>query len=109
QLTSVFQNLLANALKYRRDDVRPEVKVQVAEMGAEWRFSITDNGIGIDPAYQQQIFELFKRLHTRDRYTGSGIGLAVCQRVVERHGGSIWVESIPGQGACFHFILPKVG
>lgn len=109
QLTSVFQNLLANALKYRRDDVRPEVKVTVAEMGAAWRFSVADNGIGIDPAYQQQIFELFKRLHTRDRFTGSGIGLAVCQRVVERHGGSIWVDSIPGQGACFHFTLPKVG
>lgn len=109
QLTSVFQNLLANALKYRRDDVRPEVKVTVSDMGGIWRFSIADNGIGIDPAYQQQIFELFKRLHSRDRYTGSGIGLAVCQRVVERHGGAIWVDSIPGQGACFHFTLPKMG
>lgn len=109
QLASVFQNLLANALKYRRDDVRPEVKVAVSDMGGLWRFSIADNGIGIDPAYQQQIFELFKRLHSRDRYTGSGIGLAVCQRVVERHGGAIWVESIPGQGACFHFTLPKMG
>lgn len=108
QLTSVFQNLLANALKYRRDDVRPEVKVTVADMGGVWRFSIADNGIGIDPAYQQQVFELFKRLHARDRYSGSGIGLAVCQRVVERHGGSIWIDSIPGQGACFHFTLPKI-
>ncbi len=109
QLTSVFQNLLANALKYRRDDVRAEVKVSVAEMGGSWCFSVADNGIGIDPLYQTQIFELFKRLHARDRYGGSGIGLAVCQRVVERHGGSIWVDSIPGQGACFHFTLPKMG
>jgi len=108
QLASVFQNLLANALKYRRDDVRPEVRVTVADMGRDWRFSIADNGIGIDAAYQRQIFELFKRLHARDRYNGSGIGLAVCQRVVERHGGMIWVDSVPGQGACFHFTLPKI-
>ncbi|AVM72571.1 sensor histidine kinase [Magnetospirillum gryphiswaldense] len=107
QLSSVFQNLISNGLKYRRDDIRPELTVAVAEQGEFWRFSIIDNGIGIDPQYHRQIFELFKRLHARDRYTGTGIGLAVCQRVIERHGGEIWVESVPGQGASFHFTLPK--
>lgn len=107
QLTSVFQNLISNGLKYRRDDVRPELTVAVAEQGEFWHFSIIDNGIGIDAHYHRQIFELFKRLHARDRYSGTGIGLAVCQRVIERHGGEIWVDSVPGQGATFHFTLPK--
>lgn len=107
QLTSVFQNLISNGLKYHRDDVRPELTVAVADQGDFWRFSIIDNGIGIDAQYHRQIFELFKRLHARDRYSGTGIGLAVCQRVIERHGGEIWVESVPGQGASFHFTLPK--
>ena len=107
QLSSVFQNLIGNGLKYRRDDVRPELTVWAEDDGAFWRFGVADNGIGIDPQYHRQIFELFKRLHGRDRYTGSGIGLAVCQRVVERHGGEIWVESRPGQGATFRFTLPK--
>lgn len=108
QLSSLFQNLIGNGLKYRRDDVRPEITVSVADSGAFWRFSVADNGIGIDPLYHKQIFELFKRLHGRARYSGTGIGLAVCQRVVERHGGEIWVESQPGLGATFHFTLPKL-
>lgn len=108
QLASVFQNLIANALKYRRDDVRPEVAIAAVAIGDQWEFRVSDNGIGIDPQYHAQIFELFKRLHARDRYSGSGIGLAVCQRVIERHGGRIWVESAPGRGATFHFTLPKV-
>lgn len=107
QLSSVFQNLISNGLKYHRDDVRPELTIAVAEQGDFWRFSIIDNGIGIDAQYHRQIFELFKRLHARDRYTGTGIGLAVCQRVIERHGGEVWVESVPGQGASFHFTLPR--
>lgn len=107
QLSSVFQNLVSNGLKYRRDDVRPELTITVAEQGEFWRFSVIDNGIGIDPHYHRQIFELFKRLHARNRYSGTGIGLAVCQRVIERHGGDIRVESTPGQGATFHFTLPK--
>ncbi|KAF0222075.1 MAG: Two-component sensor histidine [Rhodospirillaceae bacterium] len=107
QLSSVFQNLVSNGLKYRRDDVRPELTITVAEQGEFWRFSVIDNGIGIDPHYHRQIFEMFKRLHARDRYSGTGIGLAVCQRVIERHGGEIRVESVPGQGSTFHFTLPK--
>jgi signal transduction histidine kinase len=107
QLGSLFQNLIANALKYRRDDVRPEVVIACAEGPSTWDFTVRDNGIGIDPQYHQQIFDLFKRLHPRDRYSGTGIGLAICQRVVERHGGRIWVESRPGEGSTFHFTLPK--
>lgn len=107
QLASVFQNLIGNALKYRREDVRPEVVISAAALGGHWEFQVADNGIGIDPQYHTQIFDLFKRLHARDRYGGSGIGLAVCQRVVERHGGRIWVTSSPGRGAVFHFTLPQ--
>lgn len=106
QLTSLFQNLIGNSLKYRRDDVRPEVAVGCVQQDKLWAFYIRDNGIGIDRGYHDQIFDLFKRLHPRDRYTGTGIGLAVCKRVVERHGGRIWVESEPGRGSTFWFTLP---
>lgn len=107
QLGSLFQNLIANALKYRRDDVRPEVVVGCDDRGEQWEFYVRDNGIGIDAQYHRQIFDLFKRLHPRDRYPGTGIGLAICQRVVERHGGRIWVESSAGHGSTFRFTLPK--
>ncbi len=107
QLGSLFQNLMANALKYRRDDVRPEVVVGCEERSEHWEFYVRDNGIGIDGQYHRQIFDLFKRLHPRDRYPGTGIGLAICQRVVERHGGRIWVESEAGKGSTFRFTLPK--
>ena len=107
QLGSLFQNLIANALKYRRDDVRPEVLIGCEDRGAAWEFYVRDNGIGIDAQYHRQIFDLFKRLHPRDRYPGTGIGLAICQRVVERHAGRIWVESQAGQGSTFRFTLPK--
>lgn len=107
QLGSLFQNLISNALKYRRDDVRPEVEIGCADEGRVWSFYVRDNGIGIDPQYHRQIFDLFKRLHPRDCYSGTGIGLAICQRVVERHGGRIWVESETGRGSTFWFSLPK--
>lgn len=107
QLGSLFQNLIANALKYRREDVRAEVVVGCEDRGTEWAFYIQDNGIGIDQEYHSQIFDLFKRLHPRDRYPGTGIGLAICQRVVERHGGRIWVQSEAGRGSTFWFSLPK--
>lgn len=107
QLGSLFQNLIGNALKYRRDDVRPEVVIGCDDAVSEWRFYVTDNGIGIETQYHRQIFELFKRLHPRGHYPGTGIGLAVCQRVVERHGGRIWVESEAGKGSTFFFTLPK--
>jgi light-regulated signal transduction histidine kinase (bacteriophytochrome) len=105
-LQQVFQNLIANALKYRRVD-RPQIHISAVDQGAAWRFSVQDNGIGIDPQYKEKIFGVFKRLHRDQKYGGTGIGLAICQRVVERYGGRIWVESSPGQGATFFFTVPE--
>lgn len=103
-LEQLFQNLVGNALKYRREDV-PRIHVAARDLGREWLFSVSDNGQGIPPQYQAQIFELFKRLHGQ-QYPGSGIGLATCKRLVERYGGRIWVESIVGRGSTFFFTLP---
>ena len=106
QLVLVFQNLLANAIKFRREDL-PRVHVSAQDHGREWVFSVQDNGIGIAPQHAKRVFVIFQRLHTREEYPGTGIGLAVCQRIVERHGGKIWFESEPGKGATFFFTLPK--
>ena len=105
QLTQVFQNLVGNALKFRRGDP-PTVAVSAARTAEGWQFSVRDNGIGISPEYFERIFSIFQRLHTRAEYPGTGIGLAICRKVVERHGGRLWVESVPGRGSTFHFILP---
>jgi PAS domain S-box-containing protein len=106
QLTQLFQNLIGNALKFR-GQVAPRIHVSATEENAEWRVAIADNGIGIEPQYFERIFMLFQRLHTMGEYPGTGIGLAICKKVVERHGGRIWVESRLGSGATFHFTLPK--
>jgi len=106
QLGQLFQNLIGNALKFTRPDVAPLVRVEAERQGERWLVRVTDNGIGIAPAHTARIFQMFGRLHTRTEYEGTGIGLAVCQRIVERHGGRIWVESHPGQGATFLFTLP---
>jgi PAS domain S-box-containing protein len=105
QLSQVFQNLLSNALKFR-GDAPPKIHVSAAREGNFWRFSVSDNGIGVDPQFQGAIFEVFRRLHPRQQFDGSGIGLSICKKIVERHGGRIWVESQPGKGATFHFTLP---
>jgi light-regulated signal transduction histidine kinase (bacteriophytochrome) len=105
-LQQLFQNLIGNAIKYRSPDRRPVVHVAAERQAAHWVFAITDNGIGIDPEYNETIFGLFKRLHTADQYSGTGIGLALCQRVVERYDGRIWVESEPGRGSAFRFKFP---
>ena len=105
-LQQVLQNLISNALKYRTDEP-PRIHVSAAKQGAAWCFSVRDNGIGIDPRYKERIFGVFKRLHHDQRYGGTGIGLAICQRVVERYGGRIWVESEPGNGATFYFTIPQ--
>ncbi len=105
-LHQVFQNLIANALKYRADEP-PRIHVSAASQGALCCFSVQDNGIGVDPRYKEKIFGVFKRLHHDQKYSGTGIGLAICQRVVERYGGRIRVESEPGKGAAFHFTVPQ--
>jgi len=107
QLTQLFQNLIGNAIKFKKPDDPIRVRVGVQDTGSEWRFSVSDNGIGIEPQYYERIFMMFQRLHTRDEYPGTGIGLAICKKVVDRHRGRIWVESAPGKGSTFHFTLPK--
>ena len=108
QIHQLFQNLIGNAIKYRRDDVAPTVHVSAAQRGSFTVFSISDNGIGIAPDYKEKIFGIFKRLHNDAKYTGSGIGLAICQKIVERNGGRIWMESEgEGHGSTFHFTLPN--
>ena len=106
QLAQVFQNLMGNALKFRGKRA-PRIHVAAAEEGAAWHITVADNGIGIEPQYFERIFMLFQRLHTMGEYPGTGIGLAICKKVVERHGGRIWVSSTPGEGSQFHFTLPK--
>lgn len=107
-LVSLFRHLIGNALKYRRPDIAPQVHISADTKGEDWIFTFRDNGIGINPAYHKTIFGVFKRLH-RDEYPGTGIGLSICSRVVERYGGSIWVESEAGQGSTFCFSLPVSG
>jgi PAS domain S-box-containing protein len=105
QLVQLFQNLLDNAIKYHGTE-RPVIRVSVSRDGDFWRFSITDNGIGIERQYFERIFVLFQRLHARSKYPGTGVGLALCKKIVEGHGGRIWVDSEQGSGATFHFTLP---
>jgi light-regulated signal transduction histidine kinase (bacteriophytochrome) len=106
-MQQVFQNLIANALKYRTAQPS-EIKVTAIKKEREWLLSVHDNGIGIDPQYHEQIFGLFKRLHPAKRYAGTGIGLAICRKIIESYGGRIWVESRPGDGATFFFSLPEI-
>jgi len=105
QLVQLFQNLVGNAVKFHGDEP-PRVHVSAARAANTWLFSVRDNGIGIDPEHSGRIFSLFKRLHTQERYPGTGIGLAICKKIIDRHGGRIWVESMPGMGATFRFTLP---
>ena len=105
QLTQVFQNLIGNALTFRSSKP-PRIRIEAVAEGDAVRFSVADNGIGIAPEYHDRIFQMFQRLHPRDRYPGSGIGLAIVQRIVERHGGRVWLESAEGEGSTFYFTIP---
>jgi PAS domain S-box-containing protein len=105
-LMQVFQNLISNAIKFQGENV-PHIHVSAQDKGLEWVFSIRDNGIGIEKQYADRVFVIFQRLHTRQEYPGTGIGLAVCKRIVERHGGRIWFESEPSKGSAFFFTMSK--
>lgn len=109
QITQLFQNLLENALKFKRKDIAPVVEIRCLDQGKFWEFLVSDNGIGIDPKYSERIFTMFQRLHTTTEYSGTGIGLAICKKIVEFHGGTIKVDSIEGNGSTFSFPLPKKG
>ena len=106
QVMQIFQNLIGNAIKFRSERP-PEIHVGVQQQPGRWVFSVRDNGIGIEPQYFERIFQIFQRLHTRKHYPGTGIGLAICKKMVERHDGAIWVESELGQGSTFYFSLPE--
>ena len=106
QMVRLFQNLIGNAVKYRNRDRPPKVHISAEQTGAEWLISIRDNGIGFKPEYAAAIFAPFKRLHTAEEYPGTGVGLAICRRIVQAQGGRIWAESQPGEGTIFFFTLP---
>jgi light-regulated signal transduction histidine kinase (bacteriophytochrome) len=106
QILQVFQNLIGNAIKYKSDE-KPVIDISWKDNNAFYEFAIADNGIGINPRFFNKIFILFQRLHNREQYSGTGIGLAICKKIIEKHGGKIWVESESGKGSTFYFTLPK--
>lgn len=106
-LKSLFQNLISNAIKFRKSDVNPIITITAKPKGHVWLFEIKDNGIGIDEAYYDKLFIIFQRLHTKTEYPGTGIGLAQCNKIVDLHGGKIWVKSKLGKGSSFYFTIPK--
>jgi light-regulated signal transduction histidine kinase (bacteriophytochrome) len=104
-MRQLLQNLIANAIKFHSDQP-PMIHIAARQEGREWLVSIWDNGIGFEPQYAENIFTVFKRLHNQEQYPGTGIGLAICKKIVERHGGRIWAESGPDGGATFYFTIP---
>lgn len=108
QLGQLLQNLIGNAIKFRQD-TPPQIHIGVELTENEWIFSVRDNGIGLNPQERDRIFIIFQRLHAREAYPGTGIGLAICKKIVERHGGQIWVDSQVGQGSVFYFTIPRTG
>lgn len=103
----LFQNLISNAIKFRNKNTVPEIEIGYTENEKDFIFHVKDNGIGIDEKFFERIFHVFKRLHSKSKYPGTGIGLAICKKIIENHNGTIWIESEPGKGSCFYFTLPK--
>ena len=108
EIKQLFQNLVVNAIKFRKKDTAPEIKITAKDAEGNWEFWVSDNGIGIEAEHQERIFIIFQRLHTRNQYEGSGIGLAHCKKIVELHGGKLWVESKPGEGSTFYFTIRRI-
>ena len=107
ELRLLFQNLIHNAIKFQFPGVQPEITISAESLDMDWKFAITDNGIGIKEQDREKIFVIFKRMVKRSEYEGTGIGLAHCKKIVELHGGKIWVEAAPGTGSTFMFTIPK--
>jgi light-regulated signal transduction histidine kinase (bacteriophytochrome) len=107
QLVQLFENLVGNAIKFRRDGISPEIHIGCRQDSGNWLFWIKDNGIGIDPQHHEKVFLIFQRLHGLGKYAGTGIGLAICRKIVEQHGGRMWLESKAGEGATFYFTLQE--
>ncbi len=106
QIRQIFQNLIQNGIKFNKNTL-PTINIEAVDKETYWEFSVKDNGIGIAPEYQEQIFTIFNRLHNQNEFEGTGIGLSLCQRIVERHGGRIWLDSEPGLGTTFYFTIAK--
>ena len=104
QVRQLFQNLISNAIKFRSDNA-PIIKISAEKTERHWLFKVEDNGIGIDMKFKDLVFQIFSRLHAQDKYQGSGIGLSVCKKILERHGGQIWLESTPGRGTTIFFTI----
>jgi light-regulated signal transduction histidine kinase (bacteriophytochrome) len=107
RLGQVFQNLIGNALRFH-GAAPPQIHVSACRGSGHWQFAVSDNGIGLDPRHAERIFQVFQRLHPRSKYPGTGIGLAICKKIVEQHGGRIWVESQPGAGSTFYFTISDI-
>lgn len=108
ELKQLFQNLVSNSIKFRREGIDPEIRISAERYNGHWQFAVADNGIGIEENDSERIFVIFQRLHTRSEYDGSGIGLSHCKKIVELHGGNIWVKSIPGEGSVFYFTIHEM-
>jgi light-regulated signal transduction histidine kinase (bacteriophytochrome) len=108
EIRQLFQNLITNAIKFRKVNTQPEIHISAEEIDKNWKFRISDNGIGIDAQSFDRVFDIFQRLHTDEKYEGSGIGLANCKKIIQLHQGEIWIESTLGQGSTFNFTIPNL-